>query len=328
MATSNAPREILIVKPSSLGDVVHTLPATVELRRAFPESKIRWLVNTEWKPLLEGLAHIDEAIEFPRREFRGARGLLRIGSWTSDLRKRINADLVLDYQGLLRSAVIAKLCRKPDGHVIGLADAREGARFFYHQAASTTGCLHAVDRYLALTRFVTGLPTNELEWPLPQGRAPQKFAASEKPSFPYVLLHPFARGEGKSLSSEQVARFCESMAPHRVVIAGRSDQLAPRFDNVSDMLNGTDLHELIWLLRHASYVVSVDSGPMHIAAAVTSRLTSIHTWSDPAKVGPYRPEAWVWRGGKLYQQRDREIPATHREATNISYLAEFVKSQL
>jgi ADP-heptose:LPS heptosyltransferase len=332
VANTKSPREILIIKPSSLGDVVHTLPSSVELRRAFPEAKIRWLVNTEWKPLLEGLKHIDEIIEFPRRDFRGARGMLRIGPWASELRKRTNADFVLDYQGLLRSALIARLCRGIKGRVIGLDDAREGARLFYHETVSTEGCMHAVDRYLALTRKVTGLPGDEIEWPLPEGKEPSAFAgrdASERhPYQTFVVLHPFSRGEGKSLSSEQVARFCDGLAPVRVVIAGRTDQQAPRLSNVTNLLNATNLHELIWLLRHARFVVSVDSGPMHMAAAVTNRLISIHTWSDPAKIGPYRADAWVWRNGRLFQQRDRENAAMHREAANIADLAEFVKTQL
>lgn len=325
MAGTNVPKEILIIKPSSLGDIVHTLPSSVELRRAFPDARIRWLVNTEWKPLLEGLPHIDELIEFPRREFRGAKGLLRIAPWTSEIRKRINADLVLDYQGLLRSGFIAKLCRGSEGRVIGLDDAREGARLFYHQAVSTEGCTHAVDRYLALTRQVTGLGGGALEWPMPEGKAPNGF---EGQNAPFVVLHPFSRGSGKSLPAEQVAAFCEKLAPVRVVIAGHADEASPKLENVTDLLNATSLDELIWLLRHARFVVSVDSGPMHIAAAVTGRLVSIHTWSDPAKVGPYRPEAWVWQNGRLFQQRDRENAAVHREVANIEGLAEFVKAEI
>jgi ADP-heptose:LPS heptosyltransferase len=324
VANTNAPREILIIKPSSLGDVVHTLPSFVELRRAFPKAKIRWLVNTEWKPLLDGLTRLDEIIEFPRRDFRGARGLMRIGPWASELRKRTNADLVLDYQGLLRSALIAKLCRGANGRVVGLKDAREGAWLFYHKSMSTAGCVHAVDRYLALTRRVTGTGPAALEWPLPEGKIPSGFAARQ----PFVVLHPFSRGEGKSLTREQVTEFCERVAPHRVIIAGQANQPVPGLANVSNLLNATDLHELIWLLRHAAFVVSVDSGPMHMAAALTNRLVAIHTWSDPAKVGPYRTDAWVWQNGRLFQQGDLENSAAHREAANIAEVAEFVKTQL
>ena len=88
-----------------------------------------------------------------------------------------------------------------------------------------------------------------------------------------------------------------------------------------DLLNRTTLPELIWLLRRASYVVSVDSGPMHIASAITPLLVSIHTWSDPAKVGPYHPDAWIWKDGALFQ---RKTPATREPAADIHALAAFV----
>jgi ADP-heptose:LPS heptosyltransferase len=84
----------------------------------------------------------------------------------------------------------------------------------------------------------------------------------------------------------------------------------------------------MWLLRRASFIVSVDSGPMHIAAALTHRLVSIHTWSDPRKVGPYRAEAWIWNGTSLYTQGDCDNPAGWQEVANVPTLAEFVKTQL
>src|SRR6187401_2050439 len=85
------PHEVLIIKPSSLGDVVHTLPCLVMLRRAFPNARIRWLVNSEWAPLLENNPHLDEAVLFPRQELRGLPGILRIAPWARRLRNRIRA---------------------------------------------------------------------------------------------------------------------------------------------------------------------------------------------------------------------------------------------
>src|SRR5207244_10616905 len=70
-------------------------------------------------------------------------------------------------------------------------------------------------------------------------------------------------------------------------------------DNCIDLTNQTSLLQLIWLIRAAHFIVSVDSGPMHIAAALTDRLLSIHTWTDPRRVGPYNPNAWVWKNGQL-----------------------------
>jgi ADP-heptose:LPS heptosyltransferase len=63
--------------------------------------------------------------------------------------------------------------------------------------------------------------------------------------------------------------------------------------------NQTTLLQLMWLIRRARWVASVDSGPMHIAAAVTPRLVSIHSWTDPRRVGPYNADAWVWKNGEL-----------------------------
>jgi ADP-heptose:LPS heptosyltransferase len=318
------PREILIIKPSSLGDVVHTLPAVALVKKHWPNTRLRWLVNPEWAPLLDGNPYVDEVPIFPRQDFRGIRGLLRFPAWARDFGRRTQADLVLDFQCLLRSGVIARQSCAPGGRIVGLSDAREGAGFFYHQKADVTGIAHAVDRYLALVSAL-GIPIAQpLEWPLPPGQAPAGF--NEAP--PFILLHPFSRGAGKSLSSSDVADFCRVLAPARVVLVGRSEEAAPAVGNGENLLNRTTLAELIWLIRRAAFVVSVDSGPMHIAAALTPNLLSIHTWSDPAKVGPYRPEAWVWKGDTLFQMKDIASPEQHRAVRTITDLATCVTSQL
>ncbi len=322
-ALSN-PSSILVIKPSSLGDVVHTLPAVALVKRHWPEARLRWLINPEWAPLLDGNPHIDEVVIFPRQTFRGLRGMLRIPGWARKLSAAVHADLVLDFQCLLRSAVIARICRVPGGSVVGLSDGREGATLFYDQAASVGGIEHAVDRYLALVQTLGIDLTPSLEWPLPAGSPPAGF----QHEVPFVLLHPFSRGAGKSLTSEDVAQFCRAMEGHRVVLAGRSEEKVAAGDNLTDLLNRTTLHELIWLIRRARFVVSVDSGPMHIAAALTPRLLSIHTWSDPRKVGPYQPEAWVWKDGALFQMKDLAKAAQRRPAPDIAAVARHVFSLL
>jgi ADP-heptose:LPS heptosyltransferase len=77
-----------------------------------------------------------------------------------------------------------------------------------------------------------------------------------------------------------------------------------------NLANQTTLLQLIWLIRGARFTISVDSGPMHIAAAISSRLISIHTWSDPRRVGPYNSEAWIWKNGALLQVH--ELPEAGR----------------
>ena len=234
------------------------------------------------------------------------------------------ADLVLDFQGLLRSALIARLCRADGGRIVGLSDAREGARHFYDQTADVSAHPHAVDRYLALVAALGIDTAAPLEWPLPQGSAPAGFDATE----PFILLHPFSRGAGKSLTAPDVIEFCRALAPHRVVIAGRTETPLPPLENATDLLNRTTLPELLWLLRRAVFTVSVDSGPMHIAAALTPRLLSIHTWSDPRKVGPYQPDAWIWKDRALFQMRDLAKPSAHQPAADITAIARFVATRL
>jgi heptosyltransferase I len=293
-------RSILVIKPSSLGDVVHTLPAVARVKHCWPEAQIRWLVNPEWAPLLTGNPHLTEVIEFPRKTLGGIFGWTRFPAWVRKLKQRAQPDLVLDFQGLLRSALIGRCV---GGQVWGTSDSREGARWLHHRVArvpSRAEPVHAVTRGLALVDAIGCARQEHLEWPLPQGIPP---AGTTLPA-DYILLHPFSRGAGKSLDSAEVAAFCESLAPRTVVIAGRSDTPVPPLHHVINLLNRTSLPELCWLIRNAAFTVSVDSGPMHIAAALTERLLAVHTWSDPLRVGPYRERAWVWKDGRVCRMGD------------------------
>lgn len=320
--SSAAITSILVVKPSSLGDVVHTLPAVALIKRRWPAARLRWLINAEWAPLLDENSYVDELLIFPRREFRGARGWAKILPWALSLRRAAQSDVVLDFQGLLRSALLARLCRR--GEIIGLSDAREGARFFYDTTVDVSQKTHAVDRYVALAGPLDIEKGDVLEWPLPRGTAPAGFSAD--PAF--VLLHPFARGASKSLGVGEVQMLCRELAPARVVIVGQSDAVLEPLENVVELLNRTSLPELIWLIRRATFVISVDSGPLHIAAALTSQLVAVHTWSDPKKVGPYRADAWVCQRGIVSRVADLERPDQHLPIPDMRALAAFVRTQL
>jgi heptosyltransferase-1 len=122
--------------------------------------------------------------------------------------------------------------------------------------------------------------------------------------------------------------FCRAVAPRPVVLVGRTSETVPRLDHVTDLLNRTTLSALIWLVRRAAFVVSVDSGPMHIASALTPRLISLHTWSDPGKVGPYRPEAWIWKDGELFQVKDLGNRKVRRQAATIADVGRFLGTML
>ena len=305
---SDPPRSILILKPSSFGDIIHTLPAVARLKASWPAARFHWLINPEWSPLLDGNPDLDGIVPFPRREFCGWQGPIKFLAWHRKQVRAVHPDLVLDFQGLLRTAIIGRLATP--AHFFGMADAREGARWFYDRhAPMPQGVPHAVERYLALADFavhqsdVSRSSPGEIQFPLPFGEPlAGSTAANLSPSF--VLLHPFSRGEGKSLTTAQIQKLCARLMPRQVVIVGRRpDGVGTMPASSLDLLDRTMLSQLIWTISQAAFVISVDSGPAHLAAALGRPMVAIHTWSDPRRVGPYRSDAWVWKNGRLLQMR-------------------------
>ncbi|MFM7605354.1 MAG: glycosyltransferase family 9 protein [Prosthecobacter sp.] len=296
-------KSALIVKPSSLGDIVHTLPAVKSLREAHPHLKLRWLANTEWTPLIQGSPLVDEVIAFPRKRFRGWQGLLRFWKWRSEwmLLPREEPEIVLDFQGLLRSGIVSRW--RGGGPVIGFSDAREGARYFYSHIVPVKAGTHAVDRYLEMPRaFGIQVDAKDVSFELAEGSKPVGVDLYWPQS---VVVHPWSRGEGKSLSDETLAALCASLAPRPVILVGmHQGAKIPQASHVRDLSNQTSLVELVWIMRRAGWVISVDSGPMHIGAAINPRTLGIHTWSDPRKVGPYPSTADVWKAGRIAKRTD------------------------
>ncbi|MCP4848239.1 MAG: glycosyltransferase family 9 protein [Verrucomicrobiaceae bacterium] len=313
---SNA-RRLLVIKPSSLGDIVHALPAVAVIKSAMPELEIRWVANEEFVPLLEGNADLEEVIAFPRSRMRGPLSVLRFLGWSRTLSLPEPPDLVIDFQGLFRSGLMAS--RSGGAKVVGLSDGREFAGFFHHHRVEVDPDAHAVDRYLEVpcalgvevpsedTGLSFKLPLEKPESPPPEG---------------FVLLHPFSRGAGKSLTVESVLAFCEAMGQCPVVLVGRGGpKLESLPGNVHNWMNATGLAQLAWLMENALFNVSVDSGPAHMAAALGENLLVIHGWSDPLKVGPYRKQAWVWKSGKFFRAGNAD-PAVARGQGKLPDIAQ------
>jgi heptosyltransferase I len=290
---------ILVIKPSSLGDIVHTLPAVAAIHDAHPTAKITWVMNPEFTPLLRGNPDVDHIHGFPRRDFSGLGAPVKFGPWFKETRK-LKPDLALDFQGLLRSAFIARASGAKQ--VFGMSDGREGSRFFYSKTAKVNKREHAVERYLKLAELAGAKVGEALRCPLPTGDPLPRF--DEYP--PFILLHPFARGSGKSLANKLIEEICIAFAPTRVVVVGKTGRQIDVAENCVELTNQTSLLQLVRLIRVAKFVISVDSGPMHIAAAVNDRLLSIHTWTNPRRVGPYNPDAWIWKHGTIARVSELE----------------------
>ncbi len=293
------------------------------LREAYPGAEVTWIINPEFAPLLRGNPDVNHVYFFPRGEFRGLGAPKSLLPWLKKTRQ-IRPDLALDFQGLLRSALIAKISGAKE--IYGMSDAREGSRWFYDRIARVNRSGHAVNRYLKLAECAGATIGESLRCPIPTGDRLPRF--DEYP--PFILLHPFARGSGKSLSNAVIEEFCRVLAPVRVVVVGQSRHKMETPENCIDLTNQTSLLQLIRLIRVARFVVSVDSGPMHIAAAVNDRLLSIHTWTDPLRVGPYNPEAWIWKNGQLLRVSELETARIRRRGRrfrrkDIQAVAELIR---
>lgn len=293
------------------------------LRDAYPRADITWIINPEWAPLLRGNSDVDHVHPFPRGELRGLGASRSLMPWLKKT-KELRPDLALDFQGLLRSALIAKASKAKE--IYGMSDGREGSRWFYHRTAKVNRRQHAIERYLQLAELAGAPVGDSLRCPIPSGDPLPRF--DEYP--PFILLHPFARGQSKSLSSAVIEGICQAFAPTRVVVVGKSSRKIRAPDNCVELTNQTSLLQLIRLIRVARFIISVDSGPMHIAAAVTDKLLSIHTWTDPRRVGPYNPDAWIWKHGQLLQVRDLESAKLRRrgrrfKTKDIPALVELVR---
>lgn len=295
-------RSALIIKPSSLGDIVHTLPAVQAIHEAHPHLDLRWVANTEWTPLLAGSPLLKEVIPFPRKSVRGLGGLRAAWRWGRHLQAltRTGPEIVLDFQGLLRSGLMARA--RGSRPIVGLSDAREGAGWFYDHTVAVDAGAHAVDRYLEMPRaFGIPVDASRLRFPLAGGSRPAGWPERDD----LIVIHPWSRGVGKSLSDEVLKALCDALSPHPVMLVGvQKDARLPEGEHIQDFSNRTNLAELIWVLRQAAFCISVDSGPMHMAAAVNDHTLGLHTWSDPRKVGPYNPRTWVWKAGRIAHRQD------------------------
>ncbi|TAL12667.1 MAG: lipopolysaccharide heptosyltransferase II [Nitrospirae bacterium] len=292
----NDVRRLLIVKPSSLGDIVHTLPTLAAFRRRFPRATLSWLVKREWAEVLEGQPDLDDVLAVD----------LSVQGWPAAIRavREGRFDLVVDLQGLLRSAVLGWASGSPAR--VGFANGREGSPWFYtHRVPVPDASMHAVDRYLLMARFLGAAPEKPgpSAFCLPRDPAADArveallAAAGVRVGTMLVALNPSARWATKQWPVASFAAVGDWLQRHggaRVaVVGGRAERSAG--DEVIrlmqtaplDLVGQTTMKELIALLRRLRVLITNDSGPMHLAAAVGTPVIALFGPTDPGRTGPY-----------------------------------------
>jgi heptosyltransferase I len=289
--------KILILKPSSLGDVVQTLPVLRLLKRHLPASEIFWWIDAQLAPLLEGDPDLTGVVRFERQRWTSPL------HWPEALRsirwlRAQNFDWVIDLQCLARSGAFAWLANGQ--FLIGLDEVREGARGFYDVAIRRASFhTHAVDWYLAVLPRL-GVPVRaNFQW-LPER---PEIAAAVKAKWQtdgagWIAIQPGARWPNKRWLVENFAGLVRLLAGKfpdvRFALLGdRKDR--PLGEIISravperclNLCGQTSLPEMVEWLRLCRLMVTNDTGPMHVAAALGKPLVALFGPTEPRRTGPY-----------------------------------------
>jgi lipopolysaccharide heptosyltransferase I len=303
-------KNILIIKPSSLGDIVLALPALTALRKSFPDARISWLVRPEYAPILENHPHLSEIICFDRNLFaqcwHSPAAFRALVGFIKYLRGN-QFDAVFDFQGLFRTGLFARLTGCSSR--FGMAGARELAHIFYtHKIPQDKTCIHLVDYFLKMVG-AAGVSDTSVEFILPQSyqaadSVKQLLTEHKAECDNYAVFIPGAARENKRWPIERFGRLADEIASQfalSVVAVGSSAEGGyveglRRDSNVpiANLAGKTNLGGLVELLRGTRVVVSNDTGPGHIAAALGVPMVMIFGPTNPARVHPYsRPECAV-----------------------------------
>jgi heptosyltransferase-1 len=330
---------ILIVKLSAIGDVIHTLPALAALRRRYPDADITWVVEEAAADLLTDHPHLDRVLISRRKTWLRDLRRGRIAAPLRDMRAFLRQlrsrpyDLVIDFHGLFKSAIIVLVSRGK--RKLGYDSMQEGSGLFYNEKIPEDMEKHAVDRYLDFVRYLGGNGSeascfaeapefaivsggedlryrtalqNELsdgvETVRSQGDSTES-GRGRKAKGRFVAVSPVALWETKLWEDNKFAelgdRICRELGIDVILTGGEAgplEKIKARMKTVAVNLGGrTTLRELASLYRNAALVITTDSGPMHIAAAVGTPVVALFGPTDPARTGPYGRGHRIIRSG-------------------------------
>jgi lipopolysaccharide heptosyltransferase I len=348
------PKRILIIKPSALGDIVHALPVATALRQRFPNAELHWIVNSTYQALLQQHPDLDQVIPFERQKM--ARDWIHSISYLMDfghqLRRR-RYDLVIDLQGLLRSALMVQMTGAR--WKVGLASAREGAGWFYNIILpDDLWSMHAVDRYWrAVEIFGAGEMQKQFRFPLLESERHLWLTSLASAPRPWVMMNLGTRWETKRWPVKHFATLSQQIVLQTggsIILVGGPDEqsLATEFQqayrratalpsatdtlahastgkavpHIVSTVGKTNLRELVAILSLTDLVISNDSGPLHVAAALGKTTLSPFTCTSPTRTGPY---------GQLQNVVRTSVPCAasyRKKCSHLSCMSELTPERL
>lgn len=293
IAIRKIPKKILIIKPSSLGDVIHSLPFLNVINDAFPQSEIHWVIAKTLEELLLNHPMVKKLWVINKDRWKEWQAAKETASEINSLIRQLRAeryDMAIDLQGLLRSGILTYATRASVR--VGFKEAREGSSLFYTHKVDGGKEIHAVDRYLKIASAI-GCETGDVRFPMPLIKESEKVKKLKGDLRDYAVIVPGARWDTKRWHSEKYGKLAAMLDMKTVIIGSSSDtEIAKGIEFCSggkalSIAGNTDIKELISLMRDAKYVISNDSGPMHIAAALGISAVAIFGPTNPVRTGPY-----------------------------------------
>lgn len=296
-------KNILIIKMSALGDVMHALPCAAALRELYPNAKIRWIVHPQFAAFVPQPPYVDEVIYFDKQAFtkmpikEKIKAFLHMRSFL----RSFKFDLVIDLQGLFKSAVVAWMtgCKNK----IGYNDMREGSGFISKAVHGANDKGHIVQQYLDVIRYL-GSKVEEPFFPMPElPEEKEKMQQLLKESFPkavkedLAVLVPGAGWVTKEWPAEyfiKLAQYLIKQGKYIILAGGKAEiekceqiEVALPKDEVLNLAAKTNLKELAALMGSVGLCIGGDTGPVHIAAAMDCRIIALFGASSGHRAGPY-----------------------------------------
>ncbi len=323
-------QKILIVRVSSLGDVVHNMPAIADIRRLHPDAQVDWLVEESFTDLVELVEGVRRAIPFSLRRWR--KRLFSLDNWREIQRFRRTLaaekyDLVIDCQGLIKTAWVASWAR---GTLVGLGNRTDGAgyewpvRYFYNKRVPIEPRTHVVERTRQLVAAALGDPrpeaTDAIEFGIDTRRAALALSeAGLNLPVPYVVfVHATSRADKQwpetawiELGQTLIRRGVSIVLPWGSETEREtSDKLAKEFGAAAVVPPKLSLPAVVGLIDGAAATVGVDTGLVHIAAALKRPTVELYNFSTAWRTGGYWSPRVVNLGSANQHPTLQQVKAT------------------
>lgn len=295
------PSRILIIKLGAIGDVVHSLPVLATLRACHPKAHLTWAVEEKAAPVLKGNRDLNELILLERKKMSEGLGVFYFGRWLQEVRKK-SFDVALDLHNLFKTGIIAYVSHAPVR--IGFRKLREGNFLFMNRRVKPQPHYrHAVEKYLSL---LEPLDIQEAQWvrrfPLTWNSRDEEVAErfwtlqgfAQKD--PVVAMNPGANWPSKRWMPDRYAKVADQLTKQRgirvLILWGPGEislahAVAGAMTEKAVVALETNLKQLMALIKRCRLLISGDSGPLHIAAALGVPTVGLFGPSDPKRNGPY-----------------------------------------